>query len=170
MYQQQQEDAVDRLTRESEIWKTRALTLSSLLRSHGIACPDFSTVSETELLYADGHHSAGSSQSSHPSSRLDTHGVHPSIQAPSQPSDEEEDGLSEEPLAPNATHEEQFRYKRRQNRLAARHSRKRKLKHQQELEDAVERLTREEEIWKTRVQTLSNLLQSHGITYSDSHE
>ncbi|KAJ7864677.1 ectomycorrhiza-regulated protein [Mycena leptocephala] len=95
----------------------------------------------------------------------------------SQPSEEEEDelneeedGLSEEPLAPNATHEEQFRYKRRQNRLAARHSRKRKLKHQQELEDAVERLTREEEIWKTRVQTLSNLLQSHGITYSDSHE
>jgi hypothetical protein len=160
---------VDRLTRESEILKTRALTLSNLLRSHGIACPDFSTVSETELLYADGHHSAGSSQSAHPSSRLDAHGAHPSIQPPSQPSDEE-DGLSEEPLAPNSTHEEQIQYKRRQNRLAARHSRKRKLKHQEELEDAVERLTREKEIWKTRVQTLSNLLRSHGIAYPDSHD
>ncbi|KAJ7607715.1 hypothetical protein FB45DRAFT_393832 [Roridomyces roridus] len=81
---------------------------------------------------------------------------------PSQPSDEE-DELTEEPLAPNATDQEKIEYKRRQNTLAARRSRKRKQMHQQQLEEAVERLTREKEIWKTRALTLSNLLRSHGL-------
>ncbi|KAJ7608199.1 hypothetical protein FB45DRAFT_389228 [Roridomyces roridus] len=82
----------------------------------------------------------------------------------SQPSDEEEeDELTEEPLAPNATDQEKIEYKRRQNTLAARRSRKRKLMHQQQLEEAVERLSREKEIWKTRALTLSNLLRSHGL-------
>jgi len=88
----------------------------------------------------------------------------------SQPSDEEEDELTEEPLAPNATDQEKIEYKRRQNTLAARRSRKRKLMHQQQLEEAVDRLTREKEIWKTRALTLSNLLRSHGITCPDFHD
>ena len=41
MHQQQLEEAVERLTREKEIWKTRALMLSNLLRSHGITFPEF---------------------------------------------------------------------------------------------------------------------------------
>ncbi|KAJ7207553.1 hypothetical protein GGX14DRAFT_320328, partial [Mycena pura] len=82
----------------------------------------------------------------------------------SQPSDEEEDELTEEPPAAGATDQEKIEYKRRQNTLAARRSRKRKMMHQQALEDAVERLTREKEIWRTRALMLSNLLRSHGIT------
>ncbi|KAJ7144821.1 ectomycorrhiza-regulated protein [Mycena crocata] len=88
----------------------------------------------------------------------------------SQPSDEEEDELTEEPLAANATDQEKIEYKRRQNTLAARRSRKRKLMHQQQLEEAVQRLTQEKEIWKTRALTLSNLLRSHGITCPDFHD
>jgi hypothetical protein len=88
----------------------------------------------------------------------------------SQPSDEEEDELTEEPLAANATDQEKIEYKRRQNTLAARRSRKRKLMHQQQLEEAVERLTREKEIWKTRALMLSNLLRSHGITFPEFHD
>ncbi|KAJ7696754.1 hypothetical protein B0H17DRAFT_1130776 [Mycena rosella] len=53
----------------------------------------------------------------------------------SQPSDEEEDELTEEPPAANATDQEKIEYKRRQNTLAARRSRKRKLMHQQQLEE-----------------------------------
>ncbi|KAJ7052315.1 hypothetical protein C8F01DRAFT_1171812 [Mycena amicta] len=82
----------------------------------------------------------------------------------SHPSDEEEDELTEEPPAANATDQEKIEYKRRQNTLAARRSRKRKMMHQQALEEAVERLTREKEIWRTRALMLSNLLRSHGIT------
>ncbi|KAJ7707377.1 hypothetical protein B0H17DRAFT_1000461 [Mycena rosella] len=57
----------------------------------------------------------------------------------SQPSDEEEDELTEEPPAANVTDQEKIEYKRRQNTLPARRSRKRKLMHQQQLEEAVER-------------------------------
>ncbi|KAF8185263.1 hypothetical protein K438DRAFT_1541036, partial [Mycena galopus ATCC 62051] len=85
----------------------------------------------------------------------------------SQLSDEEEDELSEEPLAPNATDKEKIEYKRHQNTLAARRSRKRRLMHQQQLEEAMDRLTRESEVWKTRALTLSNLLRSHGIACPD---
>ncbi|KAJ6606773.1 hypothetical protein B0H10DRAFT_579351 [Mycena sp. CBHHK59/15] len=88
----------------------------------------------------------------------------------SQPSDEEEDELTEEPLSANATDQEKIEYKRRQNTLAARRSRKRKLMHQQHLEEAVERLTMEKEVWKTRALTLSNLLRSHGITCPDFND
>ncbi|KAJ7607710.1 hypothetical protein FB45DRAFT_681441, partial [Roridomyces roridus] len=62
-------------------------------------------------------------------------------------------------LAPNATDQEKIEYKRRQNTLAARRSRKRKQMHQQQLEEAVERLTQEKETWKTQALTLSNLLR-----------
>jgi hypothetical protein len=81
----------------------------------------------------------------------------------SLPSEEEEDQLTEEPLASNATDQEKIEWKRRQNTLAARRSRKRKMMNVQRLEETVERLTKEKEVWKTRALTLKQLLHSHGI-------
>ncbi|KAG7451931.1 uncharacterized protein BT62DRAFT_272236 [Guyanagaster necrorhizus] len=82
------------------------------------------------------------------------------------PSDEE-DELTEEPPAAGATDQEKVEYKRRQNTLAARRSRKRKMVYQHELEETVRRLTTEKEIWKTRALTLRQLLQSHGVRCPD---
>jgi hypothetical protein len=65
-------------------------------------------------------------------------------------------------LPPNATEKEQIEWKRRQNTLAARKSRKRKLAHQQELETKVEFLTAEMGKWKTRTEMLLSILRSHG--------
>lgn len=82
---------------------------------------------------------------------------------------DEEDELLE-PLPPNATEREQIEYKRRQNTLAARKSRKRKLMHQQELEAKVDKLQNEVTTWQTRCDVLSKLLQNHGIrppTFND---
>jgi len=73
----------------------------------------------------------------------------------------------EEQLGPNATEKEQIEWKRRQNTLAARKSRKRKLLHQQELEESVERLTQEKEVWRTRALTLRQLLHSHGVPFNE---
>jgi Basic region leucine zipper len=85
-----------------------------------------------------------------------------------QPSpEEEEDELTEEPLASNATDQEKIEWKRRQNTLAARRSRTRKMMKVQNLEETVERLTKEKEIWKTRALTLKQLLHSHGIICPD---
>ena len=66
---------------------------------------------------------------------------------------EEEDELPDELLsAPVSNTEEQaIMAKRRQNTLAARRSRKRKLEYQQHLEDEVERQRVEIEMWKTRI-------------------
>lgn len=75
---------------------------------------------------------------------------------------DEEDELLEA-LPPNATEREQIEYKRRQNTLAARKSRKRKLMHQQELENQVQTLKEEAAKWETRCDVLSKLLDSHGI-------
>jgi hypothetical protein len=86
-----------------------------------------------------------------------------------QPLDMEEDELTEEPLVPNTT-QQKIEYKRRQNTLAARRSRKRKLMHQQQLEEAVCQLTRDKDMWKMRALMLSNFLQSHGITCPDFHD
>jgi len=86
------------------------------------------------------------------------------------PSDEEEDELTEEPPAPHAPEHEKVEYKRRQNTLAARRSRKRKLLYQQSLEMTVERLTMEKEVWKTRALTLKQLLQGHGIPCPDFND
>lgn len=83
--------------------------------------------------------------------------------------EDEEDELIE-PLPPNATEREQIEYKRRQNTLAARKSRKRKLMHQQELESKVQMLSDEATKWQTRCDVLSKLLESHGIpppTFTD---
>ncbi|EDR12074.1 uncharacterized protein LACBIDRAFT_293242 [Laccaria bicolor S238N-H82] len=80
---------------------------------------------------------------------------------------EGDDELAEEEPGPNATEKEQIEWKRRQNTLAARKSRKRKLLHQQELEDSVERLTQEKEVWRTRALTLRQLLHSHGVPFNE---
>jgi hypothetical protein len=53
--------------------------------------------------------------------------------------------------------------KRLQNTLAARRSRKRKLEHQLELEDSLEREKQQKEQWRSRAMTLEALLLSHGI-------
>ncbi|EAU86412.1 hypothetical protein CC1G_05406 [Coprinopsis cinerea okayama7 len=87
--------------------------------------------------------------------------------ARSQAFDEEEDELQEAPPGPNATEREQIEWKRRQNTLAARKSRKRKLEYQQKLESDVERLTQERDNWKTRALTLQSLLVSHGIRFNE---
>jgi hypothetical protein len=81
--------------------------------------------------------------------------------------DGEEDELEEAPLKPNATELEQIEWKRRQNTLAARKSRKRKLQHQQELENQVSDLAAEKEKWKQRALTLQGVLQANGIPFSD---
>jgi len=75
--------------------------------------------------------------------------------------EDEQDEL--EPLPPNATEREQIEYKRRQNTLAARKSRKRKLMYQQELETSNAELTGEVTMWKTRCDVLRKMLESHGI-------
>ncbi|KAG6827262.1 hypothetical protein H0H92_012573 [Tricholoma furcatifolium] len=78
--------------------------------------------------------------------------------------EEDEDGI-EPPPGPDATEREQIEYKRRQNTVAARRSRKRKLEHQQFLESEVERLTRERDEWKTRADVCVAVLQSKGIPF-----
>jgi len=74
----------------------------------------------------------------------------------------EEEEEAEEPLHPNATELEQIEWKRRQNTLAARKSRKRKLIHQIQLEEDVKRLTEEKETWRVRALTYQALLKNHG--------
>ncbi|THU95901.1 hypothetical protein K435DRAFT_665462 [Dendrothele bispora CBS 962.96] len=83
---------------------------------------------------------------------------------------DEEDELIGEAPGPNATEREQIEWKRRQNTLAARKSRKRKLEHQQNLENQVEDLKVEVEKWKTRSQTLEQILRSHGVPFSFEEE
>jgi len=80
---------------------------------------------------------------------------------------DEDDELNEAPLPPNATEREQIEWKRRQNTLAARKSRKRKLEHQQYLEGRVESLEREVEMWRTRTETMQSILRSHGIPVAE---
>lgn len=89
--------------------------------------------------------------------------------ARSQALGDEEDELDgdQQPPGPNATEREQIEWKRRQNTLAARKSRKRKLQHQQDLEENVRTLTREREVWKTRALTFRQLLVSHGIPFNE---
>ncbi|KAG7095221.1 hypothetical protein E1B28_005996 [Marasmius oreades] len=67
------------------------------------------------------------------------------------------------PLKPDATEMEQIEYKRRQNTLAARKSRKRKLEYQQGIEDENEQLKNQVEAWKTRCEVLSGMLKGAGI-------
>ena len=76
---------------------------------------------------------------------------------------EEEDQLVEEALNPTLSEQEQIEAKRRQNTIAARRSRKRKLEYQRELEQSLEQYKRESEMWKQRAMTCQALLSSHHI-------
>ncbi|KAL4081164.1 hypothetical protein J3A83DRAFT_4084898 [Scleroderma citrinum] len=79
---------------------------------------------------------------------------------------DEEDELRDE-TAPTMSEQEQIEAKRRQNTIAARRSRKRKLEYQRELEENIERYKRESEAWKMRAQTYFALLRSHQIPVPD---
>jgi hypothetical protein len=79
---------------------------------------------------------------------------------------EEEDELLEE-LGPNASEKEQIEWKRRQNTIAARKSRKRKLEHQQHLEDTIESQKQEIEKWKAKYHMLAGFARSHGMNVPD---
>ena len=80
--------------------------------------------------------------------------------------DGEEDEFNE-PLKPNATETEQIEWKRRQNTLAARKSRRRKLVHQRALELQVNELTEDRERWRQRALALQGILQANGISFAE---
>jgi hypothetical protein len=81
---------------------------------------------------------------------------------------DEEDQLEDEITLPlNPTEQELIEAKRRQNTIAARRSRKRKLEYQRELEDSVQTLTEERDMWKSRALTCHALLRSHGLESPD---
>ncbi|KAI0337449.1 hypothetical protein BDW22DRAFT_1313502, partial [Trametopsis cervina] len=71
--------------------------------------------------------------------------------------DEEDDGEGGEPDL-NA-----IEAKRRQNTLAARRSRKRKLEYQRELEASVEKVNDEKEYWMQRAKALENMMRERGL-------
>lgn len=75
---------------------------------------------------------------------------------------DDEDELLEE-LRPDATELEQIEYKRRQNTVAARRSRKRKLEFQQKLLDDVEHLQRARDMWRERARMLMGMMEVRGI-------
>jgi Basic region leucine zipper len=77
-------------------------------------------------------------------------------------SDDEEDPL-DKPLPENATEQEKIDWRRRQNTLAARKSRKRKHDQMQQLQDDVQRLSKEKDVWKERALMMKQLLISHGL-------
>ncbi|KAK1235316.1 hypothetical protein PQX77_001474 [Marasmius sp. AFHP31] len=88
----------------------------------------------------------------------------------SQPqNDSGEDELDEplEPLHPNPTEAEAIEHKRRQNTLAARKSRKRKLEHVLKLENDNEELKLELEMWKERASALARIVKAYGIADVD---
>lgn len=83
------------------------------------------------------------------------------------PSDGEEDELEDERTGLPHNDQEEIEKRRRKNTLAARKSRMKKLEQRLALEQTVERLTTEREIWRTRALTLRSLLTSHGIPCPD---
>ncbi|KAJ7108596.1 hypothetical protein C8R44DRAFT_580119, partial [Mycena epipterygia] len=78
--------------------------------------------------------------------------------------DDDEQELGE--LSPTASEAETIEYKRRQNTLAARKSRKRKLEHQQMLEDEVAVLKADVERWRTRAMMVQELLRANGVAFT----
>ncbi|KAJ7826990.1 hypothetical protein B0H14DRAFT_2815956 [Mycena olivaceomarginata] len=71
-------------------------------------------------------------------------------------------------LSPTASEQETIEYKRRQNTLAARKSRKRKLEHQHLLEEQIVELQGEVERWKTRALMSQDMLRQNGIPLAAS--
>jgi len=74
--------------------------------------------------------------------------------------DEEEDLLAAPPTANELS---AIEAKRRQNTLAARRSRKRKLEHQRDLESTIENERAEKDAWKQRALAFEAILNSNGI-------
>jgi hypothetical protein len=64
---------------------------------------------------------------------------------------------------PTPTEAELIEAKRRQNTLAARKSRQRKMEYMKELEVSVQLLTQERDMWKSRALTSEAMLQHHGL-------
>jgi hypothetical protein len=77
-------------------------------------------------------------------------------------SDDDEEPL-DRPLPENATEQEKIDWRRRQNTLAARKSRKRKHDQMQQLQDDVQRLSKEKDVWRERALMMKQLLISHGL-------
>jgi hypothetical protein len=75
---------------------------------------------------------------------------------------DEEDQLDEYVLPPNPTEKDLIEQKRRQNTVAARRSRKRKLEHLQLLENSLEKERQEKERWRERAYMLSSMLANLG--------
>jgi hypothetical protein len=75
--------------------------------------------------------------------------------------DKDEEELAE--LSPTASEAEIIEYKRRQNTIAARKSRKRKLEHQQALEDEVQQLSKQVTMWRERAMMAQELLRNSGV-------
>ncbi|KAF8811011.1 hypothetical protein BYT27DRAFT_7185124 [Phlegmacium glaucopus] len=73
---------------------------------------------------------------------------------------DEEDQLDDYVLPPNPTEKDLIEQKRRQNTVAARRSRKRKLEHLQQLEKELEQERQQKEQWRQRALMLSSLLSS----------
>ncbi|KAJ7490702.1 hypothetical protein FB451DRAFT_624484 [Mycena latifolia] len=71
-----------------------------------------------------------------------------------------------EALSPTASEAEIIEHKRRQNTLAARKSRKRKLEHQRGLEDAVVGLRGEVARWRERALMAQEMLRAQGVAFS----
>jgi len=84
--------------------------------------------------------------------------------------DEEDELVDDADGRPTPTEAEAIEAKRRQNTLAARRSRKRKLEYQKQLEDRAEGMRQEMELWKSRAIMLQAQLASQGINvpFSDS--
>jgi len=78
-------------------------------------------------------------------------------------SDDEDQSEELEPLDPNATEEQKKEYKRRQNTLAARRSRKKKANETHFLRDENARLKTEIAIWKERALMMQRLLITAGV-------
>jgi len=89
--------------------------------------------------------------------------------ARSQAFGDEEDQLEDETitLPPNPTEQELIEAKRRQNTIAARRSRKRKLEYQRELEDSLEAMKEDRDMWKSQALTYHALIKSHGLDCPD---
>ncbi|KAJ7163091.1 hypothetical protein C8R46DRAFT_1102407 [Mycena filopes] len=69
-------------------------------------------------------------------------------------------------LSPTASEAETIEHKRRQNTLAARKSRKRKLEHQQMLEEQVSTLQGEVTVWRERALMAQEMLRGAGVNFS----
>ncbi|KAG6816894.1 hypothetical protein H0H93_007659 [Arthromyces matolae] len=79
------------------------------------------------------------------------------------PDADDDEADREPPPGPNATEKEQIEYKRRQNTVAARRSRKRKLEYQQGLERDVGKLRREKEHWRVMAEVYRGMLLERGV-------